>query len=220
LKPRLPILTFAAAALALLAFSVPGLSHWLVYDREAILDGQCWRLWSWVLCHFSASHLGCDLIPLLIAGWLVETRRCAGYRGLWLVTPPVTGIVVLLLYPEMRYLGGLSGMTTAAVVLMALQGTRARPPWRFVCLAVLLLCLGKLLLEVASGTCFLAATGRAAFEPVPASHIIGAMAAGWFFFSRAHTVATATGGTAGPSFLMGSDLLTRRAAPSAVVDPE
>lgn len=199
MKPRLPILTLVVAALALLAFVVPGLSRWLVYDREALLNGQCWRLWSWVFCHFSASHLGCDLIPLLIAGWLVEMQRCAGYRGLWLATPPVTGIVVLLLHPEMRFLGGLSGMTTAAVVLMALQGIRACPPWRFVCLAVLLLCLGKLLLEVTSGTSVLAVTAQAGFDPVPASHIIGALAAGWFFVTRGRTVATGTCGLLAPA---------------------
>lgn len=181
MKPRSPILTFAVAALALLTFAEPGLSRWLVYDREAILDGQCWRLWSWVLCHFSVSHLCCDVIPLLVAGWLVETRRYAGYGGLWLFTPPLTGIVLFLSCPEMRYLGGLSSMTMATIALMALHGIQARPPWRFVCLAVLGLLLGKLLLEVASGTGLLAAAGETAFEPVPASHAVGVLAACWSF---------------------------------------
>jgi hypothetical protein len=74
--------------------------------------------------------------------------------------------------------------------------------------------------EVVFGTSFLAAAGDAAFEPVPASHVIGAVLAVWFFVSRERTVAAATGGSVGLSFQRKRDLLTRRAAPSAVVDPE
>lgn len=51
------LLTLFIVSLAITAYSFPQISSLFVYDRQAILGGELWRILTAPLVHFSASHL-------------------------------------------------------------------------------------------------------------------------------------------------------------------
>src|SRR5437868_2545981 len=50
-------------------------SGWFVYDCEAILRGEIWRMFTGHWVHFSTSHLTYDAFALGIAGFILEQRN-------------------------------------------------------------------------------------------------------------------------------------------------
>ena len=144
---RLPLLLFAVPAmLVALASASPG---WLVLDRDALADGELWRLWTGHWVHFSASHLLWNLAVLVTAGtWLERVRPGALIRHA-LVAPPLIGLAILAGEPGLQTYGGLSALATGTVVLLALQQWRTpganRWFWAGVLALVALKCVGDLL---------------------------------------------------------------------------
>ena len=79
----------------------PRFSDLLVYDRQAILSGELWRLLTAPLVHFSASHLFWDVVVFSLAGFAINA---ANFRSLWLVcciASVLPGILFLLTLPEL-----------------------------------------------------------------------------------------------------------------------
>src|SRR5690606_7331879 len=60
----------AAGILLMAALQAAGLAHSLRYDRQAILDGEVWRLLSGNLVHLGWSHLWLNAFGLLLV-WLL-----------------------------------------------------------------------------------------------------------------------------------------------------
>lgn len=174
---NLPAVTLLIAAGSLAAALLPEASELLVYDRSRVLTGEVWRLLTGHAVHFSPSHAAWDLAVFAVAGGWFERRDQAAYLRLLALTVAVCGAWFLAAMPDMTRYGGLSGLASAAVVSLALQGIRhgghVRPLWA----AVLLLFAAKLAYELMMGTAVFAATGTVRFEVVPASHVIGALAA-------------------------------------------
>ena len=161
---------------------IPGLASLLVYDRTAILSGEVWRLLTGNWVHFSASHLLYDLLALSIAGWIIE-RRGYPYFGLLCVLSALgIGTVLLAMRPEVQSYGGLSGVASGAIIYLALHGLKKPGSWRWICLAALVLTLGKVLLESVTGRLTFAAVDRVPFVPVPLSHIMGGLTAAFLFW--------------------------------------
>ncbi|MBD3893132.1 rhomboid family intramembrane serine protease [Hydrogenophaga sp.] len=82
---------------------------------------QPWTLWSSAWVHLSASHLIGNLMSLgaLAAfGWLA--RPCGPSSLAWLLAWPLTQ-ASLLLWPQIDYAVGLSGLLHAAVAVLGLQ---------------------------------------------------------------------------------------------------
>ena len=169
--------TFATLLAAVLVFSLPGVQPALIYDREAVLAGEVWRLFTGHWVHFSARHLAFDLFALGVAGMILESRADPRWRLLLLLAPWLIGIGLLLGEPRMSFYGGLSGVATAAVVYLALGGLRERSPWRWVCVATLLIIAAKAALEWHTGQTFFASAGGEAFMAAPLSHLLGALGA-------------------------------------------
>jgi rhomboid family GlyGly-CTERM serine protease len=174
------------AAGALVAYVLPGLGSQMVYDRAAILSGEVWRLLTGNWVHFSPSHLLYDLLALGIAGWLIERRGYPSFGLLCLLSALGIGTVLLAGRPEVQSYGGLSGVATGAIVYLALRGLEEAPPWRWICIAALVLTVGKVLLESMTGRFIIAAAGSVPFVPLPLSHVVGGLtAASLFWWSRA-----------------------------------
>ena len=183
---RIPVVTALVVTAGIGTYLIPGLASQMVYDRSAILSGEVWRLLTGNWVHFSASHLFYDLLALGIAGWIIE-RRGYPYFGLLCVLAAV-GISTALLAgrPEVQSYGGLSGVATGAIIYLALHGLQERGAWRWVCIAALVLTVGKVLLESITGRFIIAATGSISFVPLPLSHIVGGLTASLvFWWSRA-----------------------------------
>jgi len=136
----------ASALLALVALALvyapSELTDWLAYDRQAILSGQWWRLWSGHLVHYSAWHALVDATMLLLCGYVLEpligTRRlCVALR--W--SAPLIALLLLLTVPALAYYRGLSALDVmmAAMALVALWRSNGIPRTWLALLAALLL---------------------------------------------------------------------------------
>ena len=183
---QFPIVTLLVVAAGIATYVIPGLASQMVYDRAAILSGEVWRLLTGNWVHFSTRHLLYDLLALGIAGWIIE-RRGYPHFGLFCVLAPV-GISAALLAasPEVQFYGGLSGVATGGIIYLALHGIKEPGPWRWICLAALVLTAGKVLLESLTGRFIIGAPGSLSFVPLPLSHVVGGLTAALlFWWSRA-----------------------------------
>ena len=183
---HVPAVTLLVVAGGIVTYVVPGLASHLVYDRAAILAGEGWRLLTGSWVHFSPTHLLYDLLALGIAGWIIERRGYRHFALLCVLAALGIGILLVATRPEAQFCGGLSGVATGAIVYLALHGLREPAPWKWVCAGVLILTIGKVLVESLAGRFLIEATGSVPFVPLPLSHVVGgASAAVLFWWSRA-----------------------------------
>lgn len=177
---RLELTPAAAAGLACLALALGGepLCARLAFDRQAILSGELWRLWTAHAVHFSLQHALADAVALSVLTSVVQ--KLAHARAAWIAlaaAPPVISAGLLAVAPGLREYRGASGLAVMMAVLCAgllwkQCGTRGR--WLLAALAALLL--AKTFAE-ASG----ASSGIAGLPPgvVVAwqAHVLGALCA-------------------------------------------
>jgi rhomboid family GlyGly-CTERM serine protease len=172
---RVPIITFVVVALSVLVHLVPGAAL-LAYDRNAILGGEWWRMVTGHWVHFSTQHFVYDTAAFGIAGWMIEDRGCKNFGWLCVLAILVISTSMMIFEPRLQMCGGLSGLATAAVVFLALEGSEDEGGWQWMCRAALLLCAAKLLFELIAGR-FLLLQAPDSLAPVPSNHIAGALTA-------------------------------------------
>lgn len=175
--PRLPVWTLVIAAFALIIFFFPQLGNLLIYDRAAIIHGEIWRLLSGNLVHFSLAHLLYNLIAWLIVGTIIEYQGYRFFPLLCLSSSLLIGITLLILEPELQFYAGLSGVVSAAVTYLCLQGMREKGVLRWLCVAALTGLTVKTVLELRSGSSLMLLMNEEGFVPVPLSHLAGIVAA-------------------------------------------
>lgn len=181
MKPLATALLCVAPALAL-AF-VPTAADSLLYNRDAILGGEWWRLFTGHWVHFSLSHLAWNCVVLFGAGiWLerVQPGRLLRYLA---IAAPLLSLAFLAIEPAMRVYGGLSGLATGVVVLLALTQLSRNPGDRPRWIALLVLVLLKLGLEAIRPTALFADFGATAVRASTLAHLAGAISALIFFLS-------------------------------------
>ncbi|MBL1276497.1 MAG: rhombosortase [Ectothiorhodospiraceae bacterium] len=125
---RLPLLL--ALCVTLITLGGSEFSAFFRYEREAILHGQVWRIFSGHLAHLGWSHLsmnvaGLALIWALTVGVYSNTQWLLILAGLMLGT----SFGLLVLNPELVWYVGLSGvlhgMLTAGVIADIRNGSRS-----------------------------------------------------------------------------------------------
>src|SRR5215207_6327313 len=95
---RVPIITLTIIAGALLIAGAPALQELLIYDRDKILAGELWRLFTGHFVHLSGEHLLWDMAAFAIIGALIDGNQMRGRFGLLcLIAPWVISIGSLLL---------------------------------------------------------------------------------------------------------------------------
>lgn len=105
----LPLL--AATFAGLLMLGGDGAAHWLRYEREALAQGQLWRLLSAHWVHLGWSHLIMNLLGLFLVWALVgEALNRLGWLLLLLVCSLFITAALWLLYPELHWYVGFSGV--------------------------------------------------------------------------------------------------------------
>ncbi len=182
-----PYWTLAICCMAALSYYVPALHQALLFDRAAINAGAWWRVPSGNLLHFSTGHLYTDVLTVLIAGSLIETRGTHGMGAFYLLTAGVVGLTVYFYHPELRYYGGLSGIATATLVYLGLDGLKQNGRSRIIHVILLFGITLKLISENCLGAVWL--TGQS-YTPVPVAHLAGALCA-WAYFQYLHITPTA-----------------------------
>lgn len=163
---------------AALAGSAPELFLW---SREAIARGEWWRLFTGHWVHFSGSHAGWNLLVLGVAGAALEWLRPGALARYTLLAAALIGAGLWWLAPAMHTYGGLSGIATGAVALLALTWAEREvrvQPW---CYGALALIAGKLAGEAATDLAFFASWSDVAIRPSAAAHVLGAAAAALFY---------------------------------------
>jgi len=117
----------ARAWLALAAVLAAGALAGSAVPREAIdwqptlAAIQPWRAFSAVFVHYSPLHLAANLAGAALVAALGRAARMPRHGALaWLAAWPLTQLG-LLLEPELRHYGGLSGVLHAGVAIVALH---------------------------------------------------------------------------------------------------
>lgn len=150
---RSALAVFPATLLTvLLAFYLagPGALARLRYERDAVLDGEAWRLVTGHLVHADGAHLAWNLLGVLLVAWLFG-RNFSWRQWLWvvLVSTIATDLGFLLFEPQLEWYVGFSGVLhgmMAAGLVAWLCSTRDALTW-----AVAALFAGKLAWEHAVG---------------------------------------------------------------------
>lgn len=180
---RAPLLTALTIGAALAVYRMPWLSGLLVYDRQAVLQGQWWRLATAPLVHFSASHLFWDALVFGVAGALAEVMEGRRFRLLCGIAAIAPGLLFLPAAPELVRYGGLSGLATAAAVYLCLCRTRDAAQGRLLWLLLLAIMAVKIIWEARLGAPLFAAAGDTPFRVLPAVHVLGYLGAAAIFFT-------------------------------------
>lgn len=137
----------------------------LVLDRDAVLGGQLWRLWSGHWVHLDARHAAINLAALVLMALIAARMR--QLRPLLVASLPMMPLVAALLLltaPDLQWYAGLSGLLHgwAAWLLLRRGGGVATIG------AVLLA--GKLVWEQIAP-----AADASAFPVIHTAHLIGAL---------------------------------------------
>lgn len=184
----------AIACLALIVFYRDELAALLIYDRDAILSGQLWRLCSSALVHLSVSHLAINATAIVLIAAIGKQETAAATLTLCLLVSLLSSLFVLVYRPEIRYFGGLSGIATALFVYTVIAAMQRRAALRLLGAAALVALLIKTAVELLyDRSVSQALVDGQPFSTITASHVIGiAVALGLWLAQRAG-VFTATG---------------------------
>jgi rhomboid family GlyGly-CTERM serine protease len=131
-QPEVPKASIALALACLVLAGLPeSIAASLAWDRDAVLAGQWWRLWSAHLVHFGMAHAFTDALVLLAAGSVLERRIGAGalLRQVTLASLALS----MLLFAAMPGVGeyrGASGLAAMLAVAAAIAGWRQAGRWR------------------------------------------------------------------------------------------
>lgn len=181
-KTAFPVFTFLLVTGSLCLFLLPERAHLFVYDRNRVLTGDIWRLFTGHLVHFSWSHIAYNIVLLAFAGsWLERMNRS---QYLWLVTLTVmaSSLYFLIMLPDQERYGGLSGLASATVVYLSLYEIRYRRNARLIWYAVLILFAVKVGYEIMLREAIFASPDSIPFEVVPSVHVAGGLIAAIMFY--------------------------------------
>lgn len=185
IAPGFPWITALIVSAGLVVAAMPDLSASLGYDRQAILAGELWRMFTGHWFHFSSSHLIYDLLAMAVVGWICETQKLPRFGQLCLLAPWFISAALLWWEPQMIYFGGLSAVATTALVYLAFSGLQKCGPWRWICLIALIATAGKIVFELHTGRMLFVSSGQRSLVVSSTSHIAGALTAlGFFILNR------------------------------------
>lgn len=180
---RLPWIcgVFGVAA-CLFAFLPDSASQALQYDREGILSGEVWRLFTGHFVHWNFSHLVWDVSVFVVCGLFLEWLRRGLSVAILLMGPVLISGALLFLQPDMQYYRGLSAVDLslfAAICLQAMSYCRLRNRssllvvWGFAFATSIL----KPLMEAVWGHTFFVSQFGEGVEASPLSHLLGVLLA-------------------------------------------
>ncbi len=172
----------------------------LDFDREAIAQGEVWRLLTGNLVHWSFEHFALDLVAFLFVGILFERRIGSVYPMMLLISGLAVGCSIYLFSPSIEFYRGLSGVDSGQFAVAVLsEGLRSKSKAQLA--FPLLLGIGlilKLAYECFTGE-LLFSTGSLGYlgDPTPIAHFAG-------------TVGAFVGVIRFPKILQGSDTKFRK----------
>ena len=177
----LPILTILILFVSVLSFVFPAIASVLIFDRNAVAQGEVWRFFSCHLVHFTETHLAYNLLAFGVAGWIIERRSYFHFVSLNVLMGLAISISLFILKPAMIYYGGLSGMACGSIFYWALLGAEEPGPLKTICKLMIFFLPVKITMEIFNNASILPYSGQPEFVPMPASHIAGTAVALLFY---------------------------------------
>jgi rhomboid family GlyGly-CTERM serine protease len=174
MNKRLPHVTLAMLAGALLIASAPALRPLLIYDREQILAGELWRMFTGHWVHLSLRHLLLDVSAMALIGWLAETNNRARFAILCLFAPILISLSSLIFAPDMHRYYGLSALAMTAWTFLAFRNLITRK-LRVLSSAMLTAAVAKILFELASANALFVPSHTPEIRVAVISHVAGTM---------------------------------------------
>ena len=174
---RWPLLTILTALLAIAIHAWPGAREFCVLDRGAFLRGEWWRAFTAHLVHFSPSHLWLNAAVFLGAGGIIEMRSRRVFLALFASASVAIAVAVLMFAPEFQFYGGLSGVATAMLFLLALQCVEGNGLMRVCGIFVLAAILAKVFFEGFNPQPLFARFDSSSIRSAPISHAAGIVSA-------------------------------------------
>lgn len=107
------------AGLLLVASLLPGEAMEL--NRQAVAEGQLWRLWTGQFCHWSMLHLAGNLAAVA-AICVIAGRPIRSWLAALPVMAPLLSLLLLITAPALEHYRGLSGLIAVLVVGAAVEG--------------------------------------------------------------------------------------------------
>jgi rhomboid family GlyGly-CTERM serine protease len=175
---RLPIVTIALSATTIAMFMCAGCRDLFAYDRASIACGEAWRLVTGHLTHWSADHLGWDLVMFAGLGAMIEGRGRWGLVRTLLLSAIAISAALWLWRPDVQQYRGLSGIDSALFTFIAVsllcearQAKRAINAW--VLAALIFGFVAKIGYELTTGATLFVDSSSAGFTPLPLVHAVG-----------------------------------------------
>ena len=147
LKHKFPItITLIVTLIALIGSDA---NNWLRFDREALLNGEIWRLISGHFAHLGWSHLIMNVFGLILI-WVLFKNTASDARWIMVLLFSALGTSLLLLWlnPVLQWYVGLSGVLHAFFVFGCLNEIHAGRKSSWILLAVVV---AKLIWEQIAG---------------------------------------------------------------------
>lgn len=91
------------------------------WNRQAIAEGQWWRLWTGQFCHWSALHLAGNLAAVGAIA-MITGRGIQRWLSALPLLAPLLSLFLLAAAPALTHYRGLSGLVGALIVGAALDG--------------------------------------------------------------------------------------------------
>lgn len=174
---RLCWLSITLIVVTLLALLTSRISDFLIYDREAILNGQIWRLLTGHLVHFSPLHWLYDMSVFAVSAIALELSSRKILIRLILLLALSISSGLLILKPNMAYFGGMSGIACGTLLFWSLSNLKRQGRLQAIWLCMIMLLIIKIGWEMHSSGSLLPYGSQQIYMAEPLSHFIGAITA-------------------------------------------
>ncbi len=161
---------------ALLFMILGAVPDTLIYNRNVIEQGEIWRLLSNHFVHCDISHLGWNLVGLLILGSLLEQHLGAKLLGLTAISCIGVSSWLWFIKTDLTLYCGLSGMLNGmfSFLLLILWRENKNPVIPLIAIAAVI----KIIIEASTQQAIFT---HLSWDSVPGAHVAGILT-GLFYF--------------------------------------
>jgi len=123
---------------------MPYSSEWMIYQRDAVDQGQWWRLFSANLAHSNWNHWGLNILGLWLIDLFFQPVLSQATRNSLLLFAMIFNVLMLHFWVDIDSYVGLSGALHGYVIGAAIITWRADP---FIHLSMAVVIIAKLIIE-------------------------------------------------------------------------
>ncbi len=113
------------AAFVLFLWALQGFSGALELDRQKVLSGEIWRIWTGHLVHTNMLHMSLNIVAALVIYLAFFTKIKLGELLAYsFVFTALISVALLCIYPDLDWYNGLSGLLHALVIYFSIRLVR------------------------------------------------------------------------------------------------